>query len=261
MAQFSVQTFTIREYLKNEKRMAFAIRELSAIGIRSLEAARLNFNLSTAHVFKRLCDAHDVKIGSSQIKFDKIQDHFDEIVKIHKLWGCRNTAVSVLPLKYLMKKEEGLKAFAVLLNQLGERLRAHQINLLFHHHHFEFLKFNGRTGLELLLEHTKPENVGLVLDTYWIQRSGKTPQDLIEKYAGRVKVIHLRDYKLKFSKLDLLPTDCEIGNGNLDFKKIIQTAISSGVEYMAIEQNAKDPFNSLKTSIENIKGLGFENLF
>lgn len=261
MAQLSLQTFTIRKFLKHEKDMMTIISKLKDLGIHTLEAARIDFDLKTARAFINICQKYDMRIGSSQIKFHTINENFDEIVEIHKLWDCKYIAVSVLPMKYLLKKEQGLKEFANELNKLGERLSLHNLQLLFHHHHFEFIKYGDKLGLELLIENTDPKYVGFVLDTYWIQRGGKTPQELIERYKGRAKVVHLRDYKIRFSKFDLLPSDCEIGNGNLDFKKIIDSSIANGVVYMAIEQNSKEPIESIRKSVENIKQMGFEKLF
>jgi sugar phosphate isomerase/epimerase len=261
MAKFSLQTFTIRKYLKDRRKLKCALKSVKEMGISVLEVARVKFEEEKAKELKELCDSYGLTIGSSQIKFDIIKKRFEEIVKIHKIWNCSYIAVSVIPYSFLLKGEDGLKAFAAELDALGERLRKEGLYLLFHHHHFEFLKYKNKLGMDILMEYTEEQNVGLVIDTYWVQRGGKTPHEFIEKYKQRVKVVHMRDYKIKFSKFDLLPSDCEIGRGNLDFQKIVKACVNSGVEYMAIEQDSKTPFVSIKKSVNALKVIGFERLF
>ena len=67
------------------------------------------------------------------------------------------------------------------------------------------------------------------LDTYWVARGGRSPQDMIRDQHGRVKVVHLRDFRLQWRAFMLKPVDCELGNGNLDFKRIVDSCIDSGV--------------------------------
>lgn len=261
MPQFSLQTYTIRNYLKDPNQLSDALKQVKAMGINALEAARINFTLDEALKFKDICDRYDIRIGSSQLKFDTITKQYKEIVAIHQLWNCKFVVVSMLPLKYFFQKEKGLVTFAQKLNEVGSRLREEGLELLFHHHHFEFLKHGDRLGIELIMEHTDPKHVGLVIDTYWAQMGGKSPQHFIQQYRSRVKVVHLRDYRLKLAGLGIKPTDCEIGQGSLQFGPILEACLSSGVNYMAIEQNSKDPLVSIKTSVGTLRNLGYEKLF
>ena len=56
----------------------------------------------------------------------------------------------------------------------------------------------------------------------------------------------------------------EIGEGNLDFKAIIEACERTGVKYLPIEQDdtyGRDPFESLQISMDNLKALGFSEYF
>ena len=53
---------------------------------------------------------------------------------------------------------------------------------------------------------------------------------------------------------DRQPFITEVGNGNMDFDKIIKTAEKTGVKYYVVEQDTcpGDPFESVKMSSEYI---------
>ena len=63
--------------------------------------------------------------------------------------------------------------------------------------------------------------------------------------------IHLRDITFYKKGLKVLSKDTEIGNGIIDFKKLITK--TTNVEYMVIEQKTKTPYESLKKSYDYIK--------
>jgi len=96
-----------------------------------------------------------------------------------------------------------------------------------------------------------------MMDVYWTQRGGKNPVTLMKQYADRVKVVHLRDYKVSLNKLraDYTVSDCALGDGNLDIKMIIDTAIDTGVLFLAIEQDTKSPFEEIERSLNYVKAL------
>ncbi|MFA9390964.1 MAG: sugar phosphate isomerase/epimerase family protein [Prolixibacteraceae bacterium] len=247
--KLSVQTFTIRKQLQTNRGIEASFKKLGEMGVEAVELARIGFSKNEIQSVKEASNKHNVEIGSTQITYDFLVKNFDWVIEFHKILDCKYTCVSVLPTKYILGNEKKLLAFSHELNELGKRFLKEGIYLLYHHHHFEFRKYGNRLGFDVLSEALNQEYVGFVLDTYWLQRGGKSPQDFIEKYAGKVKVVHLRDFKLNWKPFNLLPNDTELGNGNLDFKKIKEACIRSGVLYAAIEQDTKTPFESLEQSI------------
>ena len=54
----------------------------------------------------------------------------------------------------------------------------------------------------------------------------------------------------------------EVGEGNLDWKPIIDQALASGAEYLLVEQDdtyGRDPFESLAMSRDHLLGLGYDD--
>ncbi len=116
----------------------------------------------------------------------------------------------------------------------------------YHNHSLEFAKYGGMTILDFILNHAP--DLAFELDTYWVQHGGGDPTAYCRKYAGRIPALHLKDYVIVHGK----PDYAEIGNGNLDFHRIIQEAENGGTSLFIVEQDTTpgDPFDSLRQSYQ-----------
>ena len=83
--------------------------------------------------------------------------------------------------------------------------------------------------------------------------------DVVDKLAGRIECVHLKDYKL-FENKDALagfePRFAPVGDGTIDFKSLIPQMQAAGVKYFLVEQdNAADLPDSLGQVERSIKYL------
>jgi len=95
--------------------------------------------------------------------------------------------------------------------------------------------------------------MGFTLDTYWVQAAGADPALWLEKLAGRIPCIHLKDYGFDRS---MQP----VGEGNINFDRVFAKAEAGGTQYMLVEQdncNGEDPIECLRRSYEYLKACGF----
>lgn len=251
-------SFTVRKHMKSVKEIPKTLVKLKTLGVDNLELAYIDWNDQVVEAIRDTCQQEDIKILSSQIKYKIITERYDEIVAYQHQLGCHNIAVSVLPTKYIIKGESGIRSFAEKLNALGERLKGDGLNLLYHHHHFEYQRLGNQTGLELLMAITNPDYVNLEMDVYWTQVGGKNPSTIIQQFASRIKVIHLRDYqvKMKLLKQDFVPENCSLGQGNLNLVEVVSIARKLGIPFLAFEENTKKPFEAIKISMDYLKQMG-----
>ncbi len=86
--------------------------------------------------------------------------------------------------------------------------------------------------------------------------------DQIHQFNNRIKVIHMRDFKvsLNYMARDYVIGDAAIGDGNLDIKGIIEAAESHNIPFLPIEQETKTPFEDIARSVAHLKNSGFERL-
>ncbi|MAT93691.1 MAG: hypothetical protein CME59_13920 [Halioglobus sp.] len=259
--RFALQTFTVRKYLKSPAAVESCFARISKAGLNSVELAYIRLEREEIEAVGRACGMHAITVGSTQITFDFLDRRRDWVLELHQKLGCAFSSVSVLPMKAILGGRDSLLRFADRLESLGRYYRERGLQLCFHHHDFEFRRYGDRLGLDLLLENTSADHVGLELDTYWAARGGRAAHDMICDLAGRVKVVHLRDFKLRRGLFGLSATDAALGSGNLDFTRIVDSCVEHGVNYMAIEQDTGAPFEQVAGSVAHLKRLGYEALF
>lgn len=261
-ASIGLMSFTIRKHMKTKKQIKTTLERLSGLNVNYLELAYIKWKKDTVLTISESCKALDIRVLSSQIKYKTIIKDYDNILTYLRILGCETLAVSVLPYKYILKGEQGIRDFAVLLNDLGLRMKKDGIQLLYHHHHMEFAKYRDKTGLDILMSATNPDYVNLEMDVYWTQKGGKNPLDIIDQYNSRIKVIHLRDYKvtLKVLRGDYLADNCSLGKGNLNIDGIVKKAMDYSIPFIAFEEDTKTPFESIQDSFEYLTTLGYSYL-
>ena len=106
--------------------------------------------------------------------------------------------------------------------------------------------------MDYLIEYGKFD---FILDTYWASYAGIDPCGLIQRLGKRASMIHFKDLAVDInSKVEI----AEVGQGNLDWDKII--AASKDCEYALVEQDTckGNPFDSLKISYDLLTKKGFE---
>ncbi|MGE0589485.1 MAG: TIM barrel protein [Cyclobacteriaceae bacterium] len=146
------------------------------------------------------------------------------------------------------RTEDGFKQTAERLNMVGKMVREAGLGFAYHNHGYDFLEFDGVTGYEIIANNTDPELVKLQLDMYWVMHSSKmTPAQWIEKYPGRHVMWHIKDMH-KVSR-----DYTELGNGSIDYTKLLPDPTLSGLEYYYIEQGGNYTENSTKSAAASAK--------
>jgi sugar phosphate isomerase/epimerase len=95
----------------------------------------------------------------------------------------------------------------------------------------------------------------LELDLYWVEHAGLNCVPLLERCAGRVPVIHLKDKEVH---PDDGPRMAPIGEGNMHWDGIIPACEKAGVQWYAVEQDNcyRDPFDCLRSSYDFLTAKG-----
>lgn len=259
-SRIGLQTFTVRRFMKSPAQIEVTFARLAEMGITAVELAYVKLRPEYIDALERAGRQHGISFCSSQIPYDFLAQQRDWVARFHAQLECRITAVSVLPFSVIRGGRDKLLDFARKLDALGRWYKEQGMQLCFHHHDFEFRRYGDSTGLDVLMANTGADTVGLELDTYWALRGGRAPHDLVNDLGGRVKVVHLRDYMLRWKYFELLPKDAELGAGNLDLARIIQACCEQRVELLAVEQDTKTPFDSLARSLEHVRALGYAAL-
>ena len=247
-----VQTFTIRKAQKKSLEQAYL--PLIEMGIRSLEVARIDFNRENAEELNRLTQKYGIEVKSIQVKPKYVFGAVEQIVDFCKTVGCRRVVISMLPFPVILGKEQRFHNFLSTLDRQYDIYAEHGITLAYHHHNWEYVTLaSGRTRMDELL--AKTEKIKIVHDTYWTARCGIDPAAEIERFGQRLLGVHLRDLTHSAKGLDVIAKNCPVGDGVIDFGRVLAAAERVGAEYLVIEEKTDTPYESIKKSYLHCRAI------
>lgn len=247
--QVAAQLYTVRDSLKTPADIAASLKKVRAIGYRAVQVSGMG-PIDEAEL-ARILDGEGLVCCGTHEPTMKILDNPEAVVERLNKLGCRTTAVPApagIPLTTL----EEVKSYASRINSAGLVLRDAGKILCYHNHHYEFKRVEGRLILDLIYSQTDPKNLAGEIDTYWVQYGGGDPVSWCKKLAGRLPLLHLKDYAIDAENKAAF---AEIGAGNLDWPAIIEAAEGAGCEWFIVEQDTcpADPFDSLAQSLRYIQ--------
>lgn len=244
----AAQLYTIRDYTRDADGFAESMAKIRQIGYLAVQISGIG-PIPDEQV-KAILDENDLIACITHTPFERLQNDLEGVVAQHRLWNCRHVAVGSMPMPYRQNGEAGYIAFAKEASAIGKKLYDQGLTFSYHNHSFEFCRFGKRTGLEILYEESDPRYLQAELDTYWVQHGGGDPAAWIHLMKGRMPVIHLKDMVI----VDDQQAMAEIGEGNLNWRAILDACRDAGVEWYAVEQDTcrRDPFESLRISFDNL---------
>jgi len=238
----SIQLYTVRDQLKQDE--PGTLEKISAIGYEGVE---IGYGASEAFLNK--CAELSLEITGFHADLKTLQNDFDGVVEFARRIGNEFVILPWLDEQY-RRDASGWTQSAQMLSDIGARLREKELRFLYHNHDFEFQRFDGEYGLDILYK-APEENLGAELDTYWIAKGGADPVEYINSYASRTPILHIKD-------MTQGGDFAEVGQGTLDWPAIFAAAEKAGVSVYAVEQDQcpGDPFDSIRISLENLRKMG-----
>ena len=205
-------------------------------------------------------------------------DDYKKMLDDARTLECDMFRIGMMPMNAIGNFQKCVD-FAKQAEDYALQLKEDGIDLYYHNHHIEFMKVDGEYLLDII--RANAPHLGFELDTHWIQRGGENPVKFIQKYAGSVRLLHLKDYRIANVNMpDMSGPDAmkkfvnaffsepvqfaELGQGNLPLKECIEAGLAGGAEYFLIEQDdayGRDPFDCLKDSRDHLIQLGYADWF
>jgi len=261
------------------------LREVRNLGYRSVEVSQIPMTPEVVLELKRASEDFGIQIAAltaavepitPRMQGETLSNAFEKIVQDCKTLNCGYLRIGMLPFASIGNVDK-IMEFVKKAEDFAARLAEHEIALYYHNHHVEFQKYGGEYLLDMIKNNTT--RLGFEMDVHWIHRGGENPATFIRKYAGRVSLIHLKDYRIGPMDMSFLETGdmskfrpafnniiqfAELGEGSLDLKSIIEASLESGAEHFFVEQDdlyGRDPFDCLRVSADHLKALGYTDWF
>ena len=255
MAQYQLgaQLYTVRETLKNTADMRTSLKKVAEMGYHAVQLSG-HSGLSPGDLADAL-EENGLTASATHTAWDRCLKDLDSVIKEHKMWKCPHVGIGSLPADY--RNRGGIDRFLEELTPIARSLAAEGMDFSYHNHSQELAKVDGRTWLETLYERANPALLKAEIDVYWIQHGGGDPAEWIRKLSGRQSLIHLKDMIVTPERVQRFAA---IGQGNLNWPRILQEAKNAGVEWYLVEQDdcyGADPFECLSDSYNFLKNMGY----
>lgn len=248
MAKAGIQLYSIKELMGKDFYKSLA--DTAKCGFDGVEFA--GFYNEKAENVRAALDRNGLACCGSHTAINLLnEDAINDTLRYNSVIGNGVIICPSLPVEMRDSEAAWLKT-ADTFNKIGKRLNENGFVFGYHNHSFEFEKFSGKYGYDILAENTDPRYVKLQVDTMWVEYAGISAVELIKKYADRLVNIHAKQLKEKGSK-----EGTELNKGIIDLKEIIKVAQGIGVEWFILEQESFDipMLESIKESCAYMKSV------
>lgn len=242
------QLYSIRDIFTDPDFADLALKKLASYGYSEIHGAG---EYLPVEQLAAIAKENGFTFVGNHYNAKKILEDPKGTMEFHRILGTTNIGFGGMP-KDVRGDLDALKKFVKDTNEVAKIYASEGFKVTYHNHRFEFCRIDGlKTLMDILVEGFDPENISFVLDTCWVSAAGGDPVDWINKLAGRIDILHLKDMTLKPKEECYLLT--EVGYGNLSFAPIMKAAEETGVKYYVVEQDGNwtgGPINALRLSAE-----------
>ncbi len=246
-----IQISSVKRYLATGDDVAASFDKMAAIGFRYAQMQWIDPAVDDARVADELARTGLVSIGT-QDYCHVVFENFARVVRQNKLWGSNHICISGVPPQYADAGD--INGFVAAVNEHIRIAEQDGMFMSFHPRRQELIAdADGKTVTDILLENT-PDSFQLLADFYHILKAKIDPVAVLERYGHRVTIAHCKDGTMREDGKEIL---MPAGQGDTDWKPIIEACKRYGVLYALVEQESwqKDAFECLKEGYEYLKGL------
>lgn len=240
--RIAAQTFTLRREMAVDPGEALA--RLRASGYDAVELAGLA-GRGASEVAGAL-RASGVSAIALHASFAALKQDVDAVADDSLTLGLTHVVVPSLGDDQHSWGQAQYRRAAAELDRLGAELQERGLRLHVHNHATELALVEGARPLETLIEGTG-EHVGFELDFGWVRVAGQDPLPLVQRLAGRLTLVHLKDVAFDGGSHRFRP----LGGGVIDWPSILSACRAAGVEWGIVEDDdaIEGPYASLELSM------------
>jgi len=250
--KLGVQLYTLRDFAKTLEGFAQTLARVADIGYTTVQVSgtcAYDPDWLAAELKK-----NGLTCPSTHFSPDRIAEDPAKVVEEHGRFGCKMIGLGSAP-GIFEPETFDFDGFVARFGPAAKIIRQAGGRLGYHNHQHEFAKVRGKLMLEHLAETFAKDDLTFILDTYWVQYAGGDPAAWIDRLAGRVHCVHLKDMSITNGQQRV----AAVGDGNLNFDTVLAACARAGTEQLMVEQDecyGEDPFECLKRSYAYLRGQG-----
>ncbi|MFC4810889.1 sugar phosphate isomerase/epimerase family protein [Paenibacillus sp. GCM10023250] len=246
------QLYTVRTFIQTETDIRRTLQKIAAMGYTAIQASAMGPIAPEA--LRAICDELSLTVALTHVSPDRILRDTEAVIREHDVLGCEYIGIGSMPDKY--RTPDWYGHFAADFREAAGRIAKAGKKFMYHNHNFEFQKVGGKRLIERLLEDFSPAEMGITLDTYWVQAAGADVCEWIDILKDRLDCVHLKDMNVR----GMEPVMAPVMEGNMNFPAILDALERAGsTKYLLVEQDTCEgsPFDCLRTSYANLAALGY----
>ncbi|MGQ8337814.1 sugar phosphate isomerase/epimerase family protein [Sunxiuqinia sp. A32] len=255
-----IQLYTIRDAMSADT--PGSLKKVSDLGYKYLELAGFadgKFYGYAPAEFKKLVADLGMKVVSSHTQVEAAGISLDNAKAMADAHAELGVEYCVQP--WVNDEDRNIETYKKMIgewNKVGEIMKGVGIQFAYHNHNFEFANLDGIVPYyDLYMPEMDPELITMEIDLYWVTKAGQDPVEMFKKYPGRFQLFHLKDMSQKSEPyFEVEKSDiCSVGEGVIDFKRILDAKDIAGMKYRFVEddnQGNGKPFEGIGKSIDNL---------
>jgi sugar phosphate isomerase/epimerase len=246
LSRIGIELYTLRREAAVD--LAGTLARVAKIGYKEVEFA--GYHNHPATEVRDMLKGNGLTAPAAHIAITEIQSTpdktFDDARTVGHEW-----IVAPTPPPGKRDTVEDWKRVAEQFNAAAKQVKAAGFRFGFHNHNDVFKKIGDVVPIDVLMKETDPALVFYEMDVYWVVNGGGDPVDLLARYPGRFKLMHLKD---SMGAPDHKMAD--VGSGTIDFKAVL--AHAKGVEHYFVEHDEPpDAFADVAASYSYLSKLEY----
>lgn len=244
LAPIGVQLYTIRSEM--QQGVEPALERVAAIGYQEVEFAGY-FGHSPIEIRDMLVRT-GLSSPAAHVAPNFEPEAWAEILDDANAAGHEYVVVAWTP-ESMRADLDGWRRTAEVMTRAGEQARAAGLQYAYHNHDFEFAEMEGRVAFDVFCEESDPDLVRIELDIFWIIHGGGDPVAFLERWPGRVPMVHVKDRTVTGHMVD-------VGQGVIDWAGILKHANRAGMKHLFVEHDRPEvAFGSIEASYRYLSEL------
>lgn len=249
MNKFNIQLYSVRESLKAD--FKGTLKKLAEMGFDGVEFASGYYGDDMSpEQLREYLDFVGLSAVSAHVGLEELENNLDHHLNVLNAVGAQYI---ICPMATVDNAEQAIE-IGERLKVISEKCVMQGINLGYHNHAHEFKRDEetGRYLFDIMMD-AAGDLVLAELDVCWVGFEGNDIEEVIRAYAGKVNIIHLKQFIEEDGKKH--PTTLD--KGVIDFEKIVATAKLMGTQHFVIELDnpITDELSDAKTNIDFAKKI------
>ena len=237
-----VQLYSVRDQCRKD--LPGTLAAVAKIGYKGVEFA--GYWGRGAKELRKMLDENGIVACGTHTPFESVlEDKLKETIEFNQTIGNK---FLIVPSMSAGSKQEWLDK-AKLFNELADKVKPEAMAVGYHAHAHDFKKFDEETAWDIFFGNTKPEVI-MQLDTSNCADAGADPVEVLKKYPGRVRTIHIKAHGGG--------AEAVIGEDKINWKEVFAFCEGPGKTdwYVLEHETSRDPLDAVKRSYEALKKLG-----